>query len=107
MTDKMQPPSTAWKPGQSGNPDGRPPGTGEIAKLRAVISERVPELLAALIDRALAGDTAAARLLLERSMAPYKGIEPPQAIDLPGGTLTHLSQLAVAFTGIVPICARK
>ena len=28
-------PLTAWKPGQSGNPAGRAPGSGEVAKLRA------------------------------------------------------------------------
>ena len=32
----------SWKPGQSGNPAGRPPGGGEIGKLRATIGERVP-----------------------------------------------------------------
>jgi hypothetical protein len=31
-----------WKPGQSGNPGGRKPGTGEVAKLQAAISKHVP-----------------------------------------------------------------
>jgi len=77
-----------WSPGKSGNPAGRKPGTGEVAQIRASIAERVPELLAKLMEQALGGDTAAARLLLERAIAPLKSIEPTQAITLPDGTLT-------------------
>ena len=78
----------SWKPGQSGNPAGRPPGVGEVGKLRAAIGKRVPELLAAMMTRALDGDVGAARLLLERAIAPLKAAEQPQALNLPDGTLT-------------------
>ena len=79
----------SWKPGQSGNPAGRPPGVGEIGKLRAAIGARVPELLAAMMTRALEGDVGAARLLLERAIAPLKGIEQAVTLTLPNdGTLT-------------------
>lgn len=78
----------SWKPGQSGNPAGRPPGVGEIGKLRAAIGERVPELLAALMTKALEGDVGAARLLLERAIAPLKAAEQTQALTLPDGSLT-------------------
>ena len=79
----------SWKPGQSGNPAGRKPGTGEVARLRAAIGDRVPELLAALMTKALEGDVGAARLLLERTIAPLKGIEQAVELALPdGGTLT-------------------
>jgi len=79
----------SWKPGQSGNPAGRPPGVGEVSKLRAAIGERVPELLAALMTKALEGDVGAARLLLERAIAPLKGIEQAVTLQLPNdGTLT-------------------
>jgi hypothetical protein len=37
----------------------------------------------------MAGDVGAARLLLERSIAPLKAIEAPQALHLPDGTLTE------------------
>lgn len=78
-----------WKPGQSGNPAGRKPGTGEVAAIRAAIAERVPELLAALMTKALEGDIGAARLLLERAIAPLKGIEQAVTLQLPNdGTLT-------------------
>lgn len=84
-----KPPAAAWKPGQSGNPKGRPPGVGDVSKLRAAIADRVPELLAAMMTRALEGDVGAARLLLERAIAPLKGIEQAVTLQLPtAGTLT-------------------
>ena len=83
-----KPPAAAWKPGQSGNPKGRPAGTGEVGKLRAAIAKRVPDLLDAMMAKALDGDVGAARLLLERAIAPLKAIEPTRALTLPDGTLT-------------------
>ena len=77
-----------WKAGESGNPAGRKPGTGEVAKIRAAIAKRVPDLLDAMMAKALDGDVGAARLLLERAIAPLKAIEPAQALTLPDGTLT-------------------
>ena len=83
-----KPPAAAWKPGQSGNPKGRPAGTGEVGKLRAAIAKRVPDLLDAMMAKALDGDVGAARLLLERAIAPLKAMEPTLALTLPDGTLT-------------------
>jgi hypothetical protein len=60
-----------------------------VAKLRADIADRVPQLLGQLFTQAMAGDVGAARLLLERSIAPLKAIEAPQALHLPDGTLTE------------------
>ena len=40
------------------------------------------------MTQALEGDTSAARLLLERAIAPLKAIEQAQALTLPDGTLT-------------------
>ena len=96
MATKRKPPSAAWKPGQSGNPKGRPPGTGEVAKMRAAIADRVPQLLAAMMARALDGDVGAARLLLERAIAPLKAAEQVQALSLPDGTLTDQGRAVLA-----------
>ena len=86
----------SWKPGQSGNPAGRPPGVGEVSKLRAAIAERVPDLIAAMMTKALEGDVGAARLLLERAIAPLKAAEQPQALSLPDGTLTDQGRAVLA-----------
>jgi len=77
-----------WKAGQSGNPKGRPAGTGKVAEIRVAIAAHVPELLQALVAKALAGDVGSARLLLERTVAPLRAVEPAQALTLPDGTLT-------------------
>jgi hypothetical protein len=96
MTTAKKRPPGRWKPGESGNPGGRKPGTGEVAKLRAAIADRVPELLDKLMAQALEGDTSAARLLLERAVAPLKAIEQPQALSLPNGTLTDQGRAVLA-----------
>lgn len=88
MTDMKKKRPGRWKPGQSGNPAGRKPGTGQVAKLRAAIAEQLPDLLDALVMRALGGDVGAARLLLERTIAPLRAVEPTQPLTLPDGSLT-------------------
>ena len=88
--------SNGWKTGQSGNPAGRKPGTGAVAKIRASMAEHVPALVAVLIERAMAGDLGAARLLLERTVAPLKAAEQSAPVALPGGTLTEQGRAVVA-----------
>ena len=85
-----------WKPGESGNPAGRKKGSGEVAKIRASISAAVPGILAALMTRALDGDTGAARLLLERAIAPLKAAEQAETLSLPDGTLTQQGRAVLA-----------
>ena len=61
-----------WRPGQTGNPNGRPIGTGKVAQLRASIEAKIPEILESLVKRAIDGDVGAARILLDRCIAPLK-----------------------------------
>lgn len=96
MTTAKKRPPGRWKPGESGNPKGRKPGTGEVPKIRAAIAAQVPALLAQLTTQALAGDVGAARLLLERAIAPLKAAEQPQALSLPDGTLTEQGRAVLA-----------
>ncbi len=95
MTETKKRPGR-WKPGESGNPAGKPKGVGEVARLRAAIAQDVPQILEALKSQALAGDVQAARLLLERTIAPLKAIEPPQPLTLPDGTLTEQGRAVLA-----------
>jgi hypothetical protein len=76
-----------WKAGEGGNPAGRKPGSGEVAKMRAAMAEHVPALVAVLVERALGGDVGAARLLLERTIAPLKASEEAAPLAMPDGTL--------------------
>ena len=87
MTTEKKP--GKWQSGQSGNPKGKPPGSGELQRLRASIAADVPDILTGLVTAAKAGDVQAARLILERVLPPFKAIEQAQEIDFPkGGTLT-------------------
>lgn len=77
---------TKFKPGQSGNPAGRQPGSTPATKLRKSITDAMPEILAQLVEQAKSGDVAAAKVLIDRVCPPLK----PQAmpISLPvNGTL--------------------
>ena len=99
MTEPKKKRPGRWKAGESGNPAGRKPGTGEVAAIRAAIAARLPELLAAMMTKALEGDIGAARLLLERAIAPLKAIEQAVAVELPNdGTLTAKATAVLSAT---------
>lgn len=85
-----------WQKGQSGNPKGKPIGSGELQKLRASIAADVPDILNGLVTAAKAGDVQAAKLILERVLPPVKPIEQPQALTLPNGTLTEQGRAVLA-----------
>lgn len=97
---------SGWKPGQSGNPNGRPPGSSEVGRLRAAISEHLPAIIAQLVEKACGGDTQAARLLLERVLPPVKAIEATVMLELaPDASLTDQGEAimrAVATGTLAP-----
>ena len=86
-----------WKPGQSGNPAGRRPGTGEVARLRSAIAKHVPEIVERLVTKAtVEGDVQAARLLLERVLPPVKPVALPEPLPLPAtGSLAERGEAAL------------
>ena len=84
-----------WKSGESGNPRGRPPGVGEITRLRESIAEHLPEIISQMVIKAKAGDAQAARLLLERVLPPVKPIEQTVALSIPIGKGITAQGLAI------------
>lgn len=93
MTDKKD---TRFKPGQSGNPGGRPPGSGWVGKARKELqsawdgemADGSDGIRAKLIASAKAGDAWAIRIIAERVCPPIKASEALEEIQLTGDTLT-------------------
>jgi uncharacterized protein DUF5681 len=67
-------PRTRFAPGQSGNPAGKPKGTRHRATLavEALLEGEADKLTRKAVELALAGDTTALRLCLERIAPPRK-----------------------------------
>ena len=72
-----------WKPGQSGNPNGRPPGCRNKATLaiEELLDGEAEGLTRKAIELALKGDMQALRLCLERICPPRK--DRPISLELP------------------------
>ncbi len=98
MTTKERSSPTAWKPGQSGNPNGRRPGAERVRKL---LEPKSAELVKQAIALAMAGDGAIMRALLDR-LAPAPRSQHP-AVKVPGlseaGTLTDKATAIVNAMG--------
>ena len=80
--------TTQYKPGQTGNPNGRPKDKTPATLLRKSIIGEMPEIINTLVGLAKGGDVAAAKVLLDRCVPSLK----PQAqpICLPvNGTLAE------------------
>ena len=75
----------AFQPGQSGNPAGRP--RGSVNRQLLMLRDAADQILPVLIEKALAGDMDAAKLILDRGVPKMKPVSPPEAISLPGGGL--------------------
>ena len=84
MTELREPPKdTRFKPGQSGNPNGRPQGSRSkvCIALDALAEGEAQEIVQAMIGKAKEGDSQAGRIILERIWPARKGAR--QAFDLP------------------------
>lgn len=88
-----------WKAGQSGNPRGRAKGAGDVARLRAQIALHVPDIIAKQVELAKAGDSQAARLLLERVLPPVRAAEQPAPIKMPAEGLAAQGRAVMAAAG--------
>ena len=80
-TGKRQ--DTRFKPGQSGNPNGRPKGSLNATTLaaQALLDGEAEALTRKAIELAKGGDLAALRLCMDRLLPPRK--DRPVSLDLP------------------------
>jgi Family of unknown function (DUF5681) len=115
MTDKSETkakprPPHLWKKGQSGNPAGMPKGTRHkaIMAAEALLDGESDALTRKAVEMALAGDTVAMRLCLERIVPPRK--DRPVAFPLPkienpaGATNLMSAMLEAVAKGEVTPC---
>lgn len=95
-----------FKPGESGNPAGRPRGSGLSGKLREAIAKDTPQILATLAQQARDGDVQAARLLLDRVLPPLRAesaaVELPAMQDAETHTERAQAALEAAAGGRIP-----
>lgn len=93
-----------FKAGTSGNPKGRPAGKTPGAKLRKAIELRAPDILQAVIESAVAGDMAAAKILLDRILPALRTQSLPVTLKGYGGTLSERADTIVSATmaGVIP-----
>ncbi|MEP9387165.1 DUF5681 domain-containing protein [Mesorhizobium sp. KR9-304] len=104
MTQPNEPPKdTRFKPGQSGNPNGRPQGSRSkvCVALDALAEGEAEEIVKAMIEKAKEGDGHSGRVILERIWPPRKGArltfdlpEVTTAAELPGAIAKVNRQVA-------------
>ena len=97
----------AWKPGESGNPKGRPVGSvNRQLQMRRQAAELIlPQVLA----QALGGHFESQKLILELGMPKLRPVEVPVAFDLPeaGDTSPVRAVLKQAAAGELPMSSAK
>jgi hypothetical protein len=77
-----------WRSGETGNPNGRPPGHSLQKRLRETVGEQFDQLVDTVLQAALAGDMSACNLLLTRLVPPLRPIQDPVIFKLEGNSLT-------------------
>lgn len=88
-----------WRPGQSGNPAGKRPGTRNriLAALDKIANGAAEEVLRTAVQAALAGDLRATQLILDRAWPVRKGR--PVALSLP--TMQAAADLPAALAALL------
>lgn len=76
-----------FQAGQSGNPAGRPKGS--VNRQLKMLREAAGQVLPLVLERALAGDFDAQKLLIERGMPRMKSVAPTEEYTIPQGSLSY------------------
>jgi hypothetical protein len=86
----------AFQPGQSGNPDGRPPGIRDKrTAMRALLEPHAEALVAKAVERALAGDSTALRICIDRLIPAAKAKDDPVSLPTLTGSLADQGRIVI------------
>ena len=78
-----------WPKGKSGNPAGRPKGIPDKrTALRALLEPHAEDLIGKVVEMALAGETTALRLCLDRLIPPVKATDEAVTLGSLEGSLS-------------------
>lgn len=69
--DKRRKARGAWKPGQSGNPSGKPKGCGRLSWFNTLIKDQREEILLSIVERAKNGNATAMELVASRMVPVF------------------------------------
>ena len=97
-----------WEKGVSGNPRGRP-ANAMAERFRKAVEPRLDEVIKAMVEAAAKGDTAAAKLLLDRVLPTFRPVQPTTTFPLFGDCLTERAEsiLAAVAAGAIAISDAK
>jgi len=75
--------SNLWKPGQSGNPNGRPKGSGDKRlHIKKLLEDNLEPVFMSVIAQAIEGDMTAAKIVLDKGYANPRSYSENLNIDI-------------------------
>src|SRR5262245_50057017 len=85
-----------FRPGQSGNPAGRPPGIRDKrTAMRDLLVPHAAELVAKVVEMAKAGDSTALRICIDRLIPPVKAKDDPVQLPPLTGSLADSGRVVL------------
>ena len=89
-----------FKPGQSGNPEGRPKGAKDKrTEYREMFQEHAEDLINKAVEMAEGGDSSMMKACLDRIVSPYRAVDPYVKLDDIEGTLTEKGEKIINAMG--------